>query len=147
MPLDITRYPIQEAEQFQLLAEAYAAGTPEGIDRAIRLVSRARGLTPTCAQPQEPRKAEPALPKPPYRTTASPGEVLARSFMAPMKLSAKRLAAELGVSRSRIGEILQGTRGISAETAILFARRFGTRPEFWLRLQIRHDLARAYKSI
>jgi antitoxin HigA-1 len=36
-------------------------------------------------------------------------------------------------------EIVAGERSITAETAILLGRRFGTSAEFWLNLQMMHD--------
>jgi addiction module HigA family antidote len=71
----------------------------------------------------------------------TPGEVLHEEFMVPFGLSARALARELNVPPNRIAAIVNGTRGISAETAILLARRFATTPQFWLNLQNTHDLA------
>lgn len=73
----------------------------------------------------------------------SPGEMLREEFMKPLGLSAPRLARETGVPTNRITAILNGTKGISAETAILLGRRFGTTPEFWMNLQMAYDLAEA----
>ena len=70
----------------------------------------------------------------------TPGEVLREEFMAPHGLSARALARELDVPPNRITEILNGERSISAETALLLARRFGTSAEFWMNLQTAHDL-------
>ena len=72
-----------------------------------------------------------------------PGEVLLEEFLRPMDLTANRLATEIHVAATRIGEIVHGRRSITAETAIRLARYFGTTPEFWLRLQSRYDLEEA----
>jgi addiction module HigA family antidote len=40
----------------------------------------------------------------------------------------------------RINEIVHGTRGISADTALRLARHFGTTEHFWMNLQTRYDL-------
>jgi addiction module HigA family antidote len=77
----------------------------------------------------------PALPP------LTPGEVLLEEFMRPNGLSANALAAELGVPGNRISSIVNGRRGITAETALLLARRFGTSAELWMNLQTAHDLA------
>ena len=69
-----------------------------------------------------------------------PGEILREEFLAPLKLSANKLALELRVPVTRIGEIVNERRGITAETAIRLARYFGTSAEFWLNLQTRYDL-------
>jgi addiction module HigA family antidote len=69
-----------------------------------------------------------------------PGEVLAEEFMKPYGLSANRLAKALDVPTNRITAIINGTRGITGETALLLAHTFGTTPEFWLNLQSRYEL-------
>lgn len=76
----------------------------------------------------------------PHLPATTPGEVLREEFMAPMGLSATRLAKEIGVPPNRITTILNGTRIVTAETAILLGRRFGTSPRFWMNLQVAHDL-------
>ena len=69
-----------------------------------------------------------------------PGEVLREDFMLPFKLSANRLAAAMGVPANRITAIVNGTRGISGETALLLGKVFGNTPGFWMNLQIRYEL-------
>lgn len=60
--------------------------------------------------------------------------------MAPLGLSARALAREIGMPTNRITAILHGERAVTAETAILLGRRFGTSAEFWMNLQTAHDL-------
>lgn len=69
-----------------------------------------------------------------------PGEVLREEFMAPHGLTARALARDLGVPPNRVTRILNGERAITAATALLLARRFGTSAEFWMNLQTSHDL-------
>jgi addiction module HigA family antidote len=76
-----------------------------------------------------------------------PGEVLREEFMAPLGLSGRALARELGVPSNRITEIVAGERAITAETGILLAQRFGTTAEFWLNLQMAHDLEMARRRL
>jgi len=76
-----------------------------------------------------------------------PGEVLREEFMVPLGLSGRALARELGVPSNRITEIVAGTRAISAETAIMLGERFGTSAEFWLTLQMMHDLEAARRHM
>ncbi len=73
----------------------------------------------------------------------TPGEVLREEFMVPLGLSGRALARELGVPSNRITEIVAGERAVTAETAILLGERFGTSAEFWLNLQMAHDLEEA----
>ena len=70
----------------------------------------------------------------------TPGEILRTEFLEPMGLSARRLAAEMGVPTNRITTILNGTRAVTAPTALLLAGRFGNSAEFWMNLQTAHDL-------
>jgi addiction module HigA family antidote len=76
-----------------------------------------------------------------------PGEVLSLEFMEPMGLSARALARDMNVPPNRITGILNGERSITAETAILLARCFGTTPEFWMNLQVAHDLEMAREAM
>ncbi len=76
-----------------------------------------------------------------------PGEVLREEFMAPLGLSARALARELGVPADRITEIINGTRAISASTAILLGERFGTSAEFWMNLRTAHELEQARRDM
>ena len=70
-----------------------------------------------------------------------PGEVLAEDFLKPLSLTQTRLAEHIGVTVQRVNEIVNGRRGISAETAWLLAQAFGTSPRFWLNIQSQYDLA------
>ncbi len=53
------------------------------------------------------------------------------------------LARDLGVPPNRITAIISGTRGITADTAVLLGKRFGTSGRFWMNLQVNLDLALA----
>jgi antitoxin HigA-1 len=69
-----------------------------------------------------------------------PGEILREDFMKPLDLSVNKLALELHVPATRIGEIVHARRRITAETALRLARYFKTNAEFWLNLQNFYDL-------
>ena len=81
------------------------------------------------------------------RIRTHPGEVLAEEFMKPLGLSARALAAEVGVPANRITEIIRQRRSVTADTAIRLARRFGTTPRFWMNLQVAHDLSVAEAAL
>lgn len=68
-----------------------------------------------------------------------PGELLAEDI-ADIGVTQSKLARALGVPRSRVNAIINGTRPITADTALRLARFFGTSPEYWLNLQARYDL-------
>jgi len=75
-----------------------------------------------------------------------PGEVLREDFMKPLGLSANKLALELHVPATRIGEIVNERRRITAETALRLARYFRTNAEFWLNLQNFYDVEISRRS-
>jgi antitoxin HigA-1 len=79
---------------------------------------------------------------PENRIPTHPGEILLEEFLNPLEMSQIAFAAHLGVSVQRINEIVRGKRGVTPETAWLFAQAFGTTPEFWLNLQANYDLVR-----
>ncbi len=72
-----------------------------------------------------------------------PGEMLREEFLIPMGLSANALAMAIGVPATRVGEIVNERRGISADTALRLARYFRMTPEFWMNLQSHFDLESA----
>ena len=69
-----------------------------------------------------------------------PGEMLREEFMKPLRLSMNKLAMDLRVPVTRIGEIVHERRGITADTALRLARYFKNTPEFWMNLQTWYDL-------
>lgn len=79
----------------------------------------------------------------PDRVTTHPGEVLAEEFLKPLGLSVNALAIALRVPATRVGAVVKGERGVTADTALRLARFFGTSPEFWINLQAMHDLTKA----
>ena len=76
-----------------------------------------------------------------------PGEVLREGWLAPLDLSVTAAAARLGVTRKTLSAILNGHAGISAEMAVLLAKLLGTSAEFWLILQVHHDLWEADRRV
>ena len=76
-----------------------------------------------------------------------PGRILHQQFMKPAGLSQNALARELGVPPRRINEIILGKRGITADTALRLAKRFGNSARFWMGLQAEFDLDEARKSL
>ena len=71
-----------------------------------------------------------------------PGEVL-REELETLGLSANALSKALGVPVNRVTMILNGQRGVSADTALRLARYFGTTPQLWLNLPKTWELRRA----
>ena len=69
-----------------------------------------------------------------------PGEILKEEFMRPLGLSANALARALRVPPNRISAIVNGSRSVTADTALRLAKAFGSTPDFWLNLQKQYDL-------
>ncbi len=74
-----------------------------------------------------------------------PGRILKEELEA-RGMSANRLALDLGVPANRITAILNGKRGVSADTALRLARYFGTSARFWANLQSHYDLEAAERE-
>lgn len=78
--------------------------------------------------------------------TPTIGELLKEEFMNPLGLTAYRLAKEIHVPISRVQEILNGTRAISADTSLRLSKYFGVSEGYFLRLQMDLDLREARLS-
>ena len=76
-----------------------------------------------------------------------PGEMLAAEFLEPPGMSNYRLAKEIGVPAQRIGAIIAGKRGITAETDLRLSRFFGLSDGWWLRSQADYDTKIAKVSL
>ncbi len=74
------------------------------------------------------------------RSPIHPGEVLLEDFLVPLNLTKYRLAKDIGVPPTRIQDVIDGKRGISADTALRLGRYFGTSAELWMNLQNGYEL-------
>lgn len=75
-----------------------------------------------------------------------PGEIIRQDFLEPLEISAYRLAMDTGMSQTRVKEILDGNRGITADTALRLGRFFGSDPQWWINMQTVYDLQRAQEE-
>ena len=69
-----------------------------------------------------------------------PGEILWKEFMEPLGISQNKLARDIDVPVTRIGDIIHGRRTITTDSALRLAIYFKTTPEFWMNVQKRYDL-------
>ncbi len=76
-----------------------------------------------------------------------PGEILREEYLIPLEISINRLARDIGVPPGRISEIVNGKRGISADTALRLGRYFKVTPELWMGLQTEYDLRVARRTM
>jgi len=77
----------------------------------------------------------------------TPGELLNEEFLIPLGITKYRLAKEIGVPAQRIGEIVAGTRTITADTDLRLCKYFGLTAGYWLRVQNKHDVEMARRKI
>lgn len=77
------------------------------------------------------------------RITTPPGEMLLEEFLKPLNMSANALALALRVPANRITAIINGERGITADTALRLGRYWGMSAEFWMNLQKSYELSKA----
>lgn len=75
-----------------------------------------------------------------------PGEMLLQEFMKPYGLTQQALADAMRVTRVRVNEIINGRRGITADSALRLARVFSTSVDLWLKMQLSTDLYAALHS-
>ena len=79
---------------------------------------------------------------PERRVATHPGEILVEEFLKPLGVTQVAFAKHIEVPVQRVNEIIKGKRGVTAETAWLFAQALGTTAEFWTNLQSAHDLTK-----
>ena len=77
----------------------------------------------------------------------TPGEMLEQEFLKPLGLTKYKLAQDLGVPAQRIGDIVAGKRGITADTDLRLCRYFGLSDGWWLRGQASYDTALAREAM
>ncbi len=74
-----------------------------------------------------------------------PGEMLLEEFLKPLGLTQVEAARQLGISLNRLNEIILGKRGVTADTALRLAKRFGTTARSWMHLQADWDIGQAQR--
>lgn len=75
-----------------------------------------------------------------------PGEFL-KEALEELGTSQAEFARAIGISPMRISHVVNGTRPVTAELALLFGRAFGQTPQYWLNLQSDYDLKTAQQEI
>jgi antitoxin HigA-1 len=74
------------------------------------------------------------------RKPVTVGEMLTEEFIEPLGLTQGALAEAMGVQRKHVNELCNNRRNVTAATALILARVFGTSPDFWLNIQRRSDI-------
>jgi addiction module HigA family antidote len=83
------------------------------------------------------------------KTTEIPtiGEVLANEFLLPMNLSQNALAKMLGIPQNRISDIINGKRGITADTDLRLCKYFGLSEGYFTGMQMDFDRIKTKQKI
>ncbi|HEY1922246.1 MAG TPA: HigA family addiction module antitoxin [Tepidisphaeraceae bacterium] len=77
------------------------------------------------------------------RNPIHPGRMLREEFLDPAGVSQSVFAKRLGWTVAKLNELINGKRGITADSALDLAAALKTSPEVWLNLQMQFDLRRA----
>ena len=91
--------------------------------------------------------APPARSAEPVFLCPAPGDVLRDEYMAPLQIRADELAKRIRVAPEALRGVLAGAVPVTAELSLRLARYFSTAGDFWLRLQMEHDLERARHAL
>ena len=75
------------------------------------------------------------------------GEVLALEFLKPMNISQNSLAKELGIPQNRISDIINGKRGVSADTDLRLCKYFGLTDGYFTGLQMDFERIAAKRKL
>ncbi len=91
----------------------------------------------------------PPKPRAPMTISGSsnkhPGEILSR-YLQSLDLTASDIARDIDVPVNRITGILNGQRGVTADTALRLGHWFGVEPTDWLELQLQYELTQAQRA-
>lgn len=82
------------------------------------------------------------VPKNPFH----PGEILLEEFIIPNKWTHTHVAEQLGWTKTKLSELINGKRGITADTALDLADFLGTTAKLWMNFQATFDLDKARKK-
>ena len=75
------------------------------------------------------------------------GEVLASEFLEPMNISQNALAKALGIPQNRLSDIINGKRGVSADTDLRLCRYFGLTDGYFTGLQMDFERIAAKRKL
>lgn len=73
--------------------------------------------------------------------------VFLKEILDELGISQNTVAQAIGVSPMRVSHVINGTRPVTAELALLFGKAFGQTPSYWMNLQASYDLKIAEKAL
>lgn len=75
-----------------------------------------------------------------------PGEILSEEFLKPAGTRQTAFAAKLGWTRTRLNVFINGTCGVTADSALDLAAATDATAKFWMNLQATWDLAQPQRK-
>lgn len=69
-----------------------------------------------------------------------PGVILLEEFIEPLGLTPYKVAKEIGIQQTALGEILKGKRGISTSVGLKLAKFFGMSEEYFVKIQTQYEI-------
>lgn len=75
-----------------------------------------------------------------------PGMIILEEFIEPLGLTPYKVAKEIGIQQTALGEIVKGKRNISTSVGLKLAKYFGMSEEYFVKIQMQYDLDKAKKS-
>lgn len=76
-----------------------------------------------------------------------PGQILQKEYLAPLKISVPDLAGQIGISANTVDALLKGETTVGVELSLRLARFFSTAPDFWVHIQLDHDMEQARHKV
>ena len=75
-----------------------------------------------------------------------PGEILWEDYLKPLDISITEFANQIGVSRKVLSDIVNEKAGISPVMSLRLSKALNKSPQFWLTIQMNHDLFQAKRK-
>ena len=72
-----------------------------------------------------------------------PGSILDKEYLTPLNITADDLSKNIGISLNTVQALLKGETPVGVELSLRLARYFSTAPDFWVQLQLDHDMEQA----
>ncbi|MEE9333634.1 MAG: HigA family addiction module antitoxin [Granulosicoccaceae bacterium] len=69
-----------------------------------------------------------------------PGNVLNEEYLEPLSIAPEELAKHIGMVDTDMAKLINGELSVNVEMSLRLARYFSTAADFWVHLQLEHDL-------
>lgn len=72
-----------------------------------------------------------------------PGQILEKEYLTPLSITPTDLSTRIGISINSVDALLKGEVSVGVELSLRLARYFSTAPDFWVHIQLDHDMEQA----